>query len=149
METVVVAIVAFFSAIVGGFLNERIANRGHEEAKRAERTKRLADSMSALVGLFADFQSMIVTRQANKGDLGFDAEHARIIGKAIALLLSVDDDVLRDIAINRLVPYLVDDGVDPQTGVVRDWANINRNALVDALARLGKIIKEESAITQL
>jgi hypothetical protein len=121
-------------------LNRESSLESQREARRTQRHEYLIWLMRELVEARGAYEEFL-GRSSNFKDSELKdsqeamADHARIIGKAIAACLATGDTELREIAEG-------DNGLTPYT--VKDFKTRNRDKLHDALNRLGKLINEIS-----
>jgi hypothetical protein len=142
MEGLIAAILGAVGAAIGGFaaawINAKIAREQREEERRKERLNYARDALHALVKLRGEYEELLgldVAGYRNYRNIQeYRGVHARIVGESISVVLSVDDDNLRHIAINRLTPHLVPaSDTEPD-----DYKNRNRNGMTDAVILLAK-----------
>src|SRR5258708_39465357 len=95
----VIAIASFLGAIIGAALSNlvsaRLAAQERKEARRKEKLDSLTQAQKSLMKAYSDLQTMAL--EAQKANL------VQPVCEAAAVLLSIDDDELHQIAIDRLV----------------------------------------------
>jgi len=144
---VTLAIAAFLGAVVGSagtiFVNARIAEQERKENRRKQRLDYLLNAIRVLVGLYSEYEEFIQKDEgAFNSKIQRSSIHARIIGQAIAEILSLDDADLRQIAVDRLTPNMVvaQDNQE-ETNRWGEYKTRNRNALQEILEKLGRLVR--------
>ncbi|MBC7871444.1 MAG: hypothetical protein H7Y09_11450 [Chitinophagaceae bacterium] len=143
------ALLGFIGAVIGAgvtnFIAARLADKERKEIRRKERVTFLTNAMQSLVDLRGQYEA-ILSNFALEGhpSPNFLVEHYKIMGMAISVVLSIDDDELREIAIKRLTPHLVkkDDNLE-EFRLYGEYPTRNRDALTDVVIQVGKLIAEE------
>ncbi len=142
------AFAAFVGALVGSaatiYVNARIADQERKENRRKQRLDYLLNAIRVLVGLYAAYEEFI---QKDEGAFGSPIQrssiHAKIIGQAIAEILSLDDPDLKQIAVDRLTPNMVTAHENEEEA--KKWGEYrtrNRNALQEILEKLGRLVSQ-------
>jgi len=134
-QIAIVTIVSFFGALVGtaisNLISARLAGEERKEARRRENLKGLSDAMKALTETYAGFLD-------NTSNQAF--VYLKRVTQAQAIMLSLDDDRLREIAIDQLHTEYP----QAQNGIAPDIYEPNRKACREAIIRLAEMIRHAS-----
>lgn len=143
---IIVSLTSFVVAGIAPIVSGIQAGRDRDAQRRKEWINFLSDSLKVLVALRGEYEEILAKTPENftGKDSQYRYTYAGIVGRFISIVLSVDNDELRRIAIDRLTPNQVDQRSDPEGTKAYGAHNTrNRDAMSEAVEIIGKLIRKE------